>query len=133
MSRVGAIILAAGLSSRMGRDNKLLADMNGVPVIVHAARAVVASRAVEVCVVTGHQAGQLESMIQEMPVNIAFNRDFAQGMAGSIAVGMKALTADSSGSAIILHGMITTGPRSQRAVSSMTEQARQPATLMSVP
>ena len=105
MSRVGAIVLAAGLSSRMGGANKLLADLNGLPVIERTLCAVVASGASEVCVVTGHEAVQLESLIQKMPVNTAFNEDFSQGMASSIVTGVKSLGDDLDGVLICLGDM----------------------------
>lgn len=39
LKRCGAVIVAAGSASRMGGIDKILADLNGVPVIVHTVRA----------------------------------------------------------------------------------------------
>lgn len=37
--RIGALLLAAGMSRRFGPEDKLLADLNGMPMVAHAARA----------------------------------------------------------------------------------------------
>ncbi|HYD08223.1 MAG TPA: NTP transferase domain-containing protein, partial [Reyranella sp.] len=51
--RVAVLLLAAGRSTRMGGPNKLLAEANGAPLVVHAVKAALASQAVEVVVVLG--------------------------------------------------------------------------------
>src|SRR5262249_53917315 len=58
--RVGAIVLAAGRSTRMGGPNKLLADIGGKPLVRIAVEQALASRARPVVVVTGHQREQVE-------------------------------------------------------------------------
>jgi molybdenum cofactor cytidylyltransferase len=50
---VACIILAAGRSTRMGA-NKLIADVEGKPMVRRVAEAAVASRAHPVLTVTGH-------------------------------------------------------------------------------
>ena len=53
MPRVAAILLAAGLSRRFGARNKLLAGIEGQPLIRRTAEALLGSRARPVVVVTG--------------------------------------------------------------------------------
>ena len=53
---IAAIILAAGQSRRMGSQNKLLARLNGKPLVARAVETALASNADEVLVVTGHEA-----------------------------------------------------------------------------
>ncbi len=53
---VAAVILAAGQSRRMGGPNKLLATIDGVPLVRRTVEAATKSRASSVVVVTGHQA-----------------------------------------------------------------------------
>jgi len=48
---VAVLVLAAGRSTRMGGPNKMLADANGQPLVVHAVKAALASQAVEIVVV----------------------------------------------------------------------------------
>ncbi|MGC1447512.1 MAG: NTP transferase domain-containing protein, partial [Xanthobacteraceae bacterium] len=52
---IAAIVLGAGRSSRMGGPNKLLAEINGKPLIRMVTEQALASRARPVLVVTGHQ------------------------------------------------------------------------------
>ena len=51
---VGGLLLAAGQSRRMGKANKMLVEIDGLPMVVHAARALIASGANPVVVVLGH-------------------------------------------------------------------------------
>ncbi len=53
--RIAALVLAAGRSTRMGGPNKLLATIDGVPLVRHAAEAALGAGLAEVVVVTGHQ------------------------------------------------------------------------------
>jgi len=53
--RIAAVVLAAGRASRMG-SNKLIAELDGEPIVRRTVRAVLASRARPVVVVTGHEA-----------------------------------------------------------------------------
>lgn len=103
--RIAAIILAAGLSSRMAGGNKLLADLAGKPVLRHTVENVLASRADPVVVVTGHQAGDVEELIQDLPVTVCFNSRFADGMATSLSAGIAALPGDVDGALIFLGDM----------------------------
>ena len=52
---IGGILLAAGQSRRMGSANKMLVDVDGVPMVVHAARAMLDSNVSPVIVVLGHE------------------------------------------------------------------------------
>jgi molybdenum cofactor cytidylyltransferase len=56
-------VLAAGQSSRMGGANKLLAEVDGVPMLLRAANAALASKAASVTVVLGHEAEQAEALL----------------------------------------------------------------------
>ena len=97
MSTVAAVILAAGLSSRMCGANKLLADLGGRAVLRHTVEDVLASRARPVVVVTGHEANAVQEVIQDLPVNVCFNRHFARGMATSLSAGIGAVPVDAAG------------------------------------
>src|SRR5262249_51212021 len=62
LPHVGAIVLAAGLSSRMG-SNKLLAQVAGKPLVRHAVEAALASAAGPVIVVTGNAGGVVQAAL----------------------------------------------------------------------
>jgi len=97
--RVAALVLAAGRSTRMGGPNKLLADANGAPLVVHAVRAALASQVVEVVVVLGHMAGEIKPVIEstvpkDARLRFVTNPDFAEGLSTSVRTGMAALGSD---------------------------------------
>ena len=86
MSRVSGIILAAGLSSRMKGSNKLTTNWHGKPLVYHVAKAALGSQLEKVVAVTGHHAEAVEAALPDGCL-IAWNGDYAEGMAGSIRCG----------------------------------------------
>jgi molybdenum cofactor cytidylyltransferase len=96
--RVAVIVLAAGRSTRMGGPNKMLADANGQPLVVHAVKAALASQAVENVVVLGHMADQVKAaIVQAVPTSrlrFVINADFAEGLSTSVRTGIAALGKD---------------------------------------
>src|ERR671919_929991 len=92
--KIAALVLAAGQSRRMGQANKLLAPVDGGPMVAHAVDAMLASRADPVIVVTGHQADEVRMALGERPVVWAHNPDYASGLSNSLAVGLAALPED---------------------------------------
>jgi molybdenum cofactor cytidylyltransferase len=90
--RVGAVVLAAGLSRRMAPRNKLLLpDAAGTKMIARTVDAVLASRARPVCVVVGHQAEDVTAALAGRPVTIVPARDYAAGLSSSLRAGVAAL------------------------------------------
>jgi len=96
-ARVAAVLLAAGSSTRFSGGNKLLAEVAGRPLIAWTVAAFLASRADQVIVVTGPEPHAIASALSGMPVRFVENPDHLSGMGGSIAVGVAALSGDSSG------------------------------------
>lgn len=104
--KVGALILAAGLSSRMQGGNKLLADLDGKPILRHVVDQVLASEARPVVVVTGHLAEQIQQAAgNPADLRFAHNPDYAQGLASSLVAGLNALPADLDGVLVCLGDM----------------------------
>ena len=91
--RVSGLVLAAGLSSRMGR-NKLTAPLAGKPMLRHVVEAALASRLESVTVVTGHDAAAVESVLKDLPVRILHNPDYAAGLSTSLRAGVTDCGAD---------------------------------------
>ncbi len=102
---VAAVVLAAGLSRRAGRRNKLLGDVGGRPMIAAVVATVLASRARPVIVVTGHEAALVRHALAGQPVEFVENADYPSGMAGSIGCGIGALPASATGVLICLGDM----------------------------
>lgn len=86
--KVTALVLAAGLSSRMGA-NKLLADYHGAPLIAATLAQVGAAQVDDVIVVLGRDADAISRLLPP-GVRGVFNPDFAQGLSTSIRAGIAA-------------------------------------------
>jgi len=103
--KVAAVILAAGRSSRMGGPNKLLATLDGEPMIRRVARAVLASRASPAILVTGAARAQVEAAVAGLDVIPVHNPDYADGLAGSLKTGLAALPPEAEGVFVVLGDM----------------------------
>ncbi len=107
--KVGAIVLAAGLSSRMGR-NKLLEPLHGKALIRHVAEAAAATSASPIIVVTGNGASNVESTLRDLSVSFVNNPDFSKGLSSSLKCGLNALPDDCDAAVVLLGDMPTVGP-----------------------
>ncbi|MGI9488179.1 MAG: NTP transferase domain-containing protein [Geminicoccaceae bacterium] len=94
---VTGLVLAAGRSTRMGQANKLLAEIEGLPMVVHAVDAMIASRADPVIVVTGHEADAIRTALAGRKVSFVHNPAYAEGLSTSLGAGLDALPANGAG------------------------------------
>jgi molybdenum cofactor cytidylyltransferase len=104
-ARIAAVVLAAGRSSRMGAANKLLADVDGVPMVRRVVEATLASAARPVIVVTGNEQGKVQAALRGCKVTFVHNPTFAEGMSTSLKAGLAALPDTSAGALICLGDM----------------------------
>jgi molybdenum cofactor cytidylyltransferase len=86
---VAAVVLAAGLSTRFGADNKLLAELGGQPVLRRTLDAVLGVVTVPPLVVLGHEAETVGACLAGLPVDLAVNPDYAEGQQVSVAFGLQ--------------------------------------------
>ena len=84
---VSAILLAAGKSERMGQ-NKLLLPFGGRTVIQCTLDSLIASRVVEVIVVLGSRAQEINQSIGGRRALVVLNPNYAQGMSTSLISGL---------------------------------------------
>ncbi len=109
MTRVAAVVLAAGQSSRYraqgGGETKLAAEFEGRPIVRRAVEAALASRARPVVVVVGHARRAVESALGGLPAAIVFNPDYANGLSTSLRAGLAAVPDDVDGALILLGDM----------------------------
>lgn len=103
--KIAALILAAGLSRRFGADHKLLADLEGKPVIRHVVEAVLASSARPVILVTGHRAAEVEAAAGPGELTIVANPAHAEGLSSSLQAGLRALPPGIDGVLVCLGDM----------------------------
>jgi molybdenum cofactor cytidylyltransferase len=107
--RVAVLVLAAGRSTRMG-SNKMLADAEGQPLVMHAVKAALASQAVEVVVVLGNMADEVRAVIEKAAparsrLRFVVNPDFAEGLSTSVRTGIAALGTDIDAAVVQLGDM----------------------------
>ena len=92
--RVGAVILAAGLSRRMGRP-KMALPWGDTTIVGQVARVLRDAGAAPVVAVTGGSREAVEAALAGLPVTLAYNPDFANdAMLTSLQVGVRALPGD---------------------------------------
>jgi molybdenum cofactor cytidylyltransferase len=103
--RIGALLLAAGQSRRMGGPNKLLAEIDGVPMVTRVAQRLLASRARPIVAVLGNQAEAVDAALGKLPVERVRNPDFAAGLSTSLRRGIAALPEDLDGVIVCLGDM----------------------------
>jgi molybdenum cofactor cytidylyltransferase len=98
---VTAIVLAAGLSRRMGRA-KLLLPLEGRPVIRITVEHVLASGIPRVVVVTGPEPRQVTEALIGLPVSFAVNPAPEAGQASSIRIGVNAVPPETEAALVAL-------------------------------
>jgi molybdenum cofactor cytidylyltransferase len=102
--RIAAVVLAAGLSSRMG-SNKLLADWRGKPLLRWTVEAALLSDAKPVIVVTGHESAKVEAALKGLDVQMVRNPDYAKGLSASLKAGIRAVPENCDGALVLLGDM----------------------------
>ncbi|MBW9070152.1 NTP transferase domain-containing protein [Agrobacterium pusense] len=105
---VAAVILAAGMASRMGEGgaHKLLAEFDGEPLVRRTTKAALGVEPASVIVVTGHRRSEIEASLSGLDVTFVENPDYASGMASSLISGFSAPGAgDADGVLVMLADM----------------------------
>jgi molybdenum cofactor cytidylyltransferase len=102
---IAAVVLAAGRSSRMGAENKLLVEVDGAPMIAHTLDALLATSVRPIVVVTGHDAERVRAAIGDREVIVAHNPRWAEGMSTSLRRGIEQLGEDIDGALVCLADM----------------------------
>lgn len=102
---VAAILLAAGRGTRFGPEPKLLAPLDGKPLVRHAAEAALASRASPLLVVVGHAAEAVRRALAGLDLALVDNPDYAQGLSTSLRAGFAALPGEADAALVLLADM----------------------------
>ena len=102
---VAAVVLAAGVSRRMGAENKLLRKIGGQPMVRWVVEAALASRARPVIVVTGHEADGVRQALDGINVRFADNPQFEYGLSTSVRAGVDRVPAGCAGALMLLGDM----------------------------
>jgi molybdenum cofactor cytidylyltransferase len=103
---ISAILLAAGTSSRYGRDNKLLVKYKKKPLLSYSLKALLKSKVKDIVVVLGKDKQKiLEEIPQNRKIKVIFNKNYKRGMASSILIGLKKINKSSHGFMVCLSDM----------------------------
>jgi molybdenum cofactor cytidylyltransferase len=103
---VAGVVLAAGSSTRMGK-NKLLLDLDGEPVVRRAVRRAAAAGLDPIIAVLGHEAELVQRELDGLdpPCRIVVNPDYERGINSSLKTGIAALPATAVAAVVMLADM----------------------------
>ena len=125
---VGAVVLAAGSSSRMGDADKLLLDFDGQPMVRHAIEAASNGGCHQVVVV--YSSKDVASAV-DGAAELVYNPDAHQGMSTSLRRGLAALRSDMEAALVVLGDQPLVGSRSVAALlRSWRREGSRPAVAM---
>ncbi len=91
---IAALVLAAGQSRRMGKENKLLIPVDGKPMVRHVVDALVGAQVETIHVVTGHEAEAVQQVLDGCDVTFTLNPHFDDGLSTSLEAGLAGLPDD---------------------------------------
>jgi molybdenum cofactor cytidylyltransferase len=100
-STVSAVVLAGGMSRRMGVPKQLL-RIEGKSLLEHTLANVRASAVHEIILVLGFAADEIEKEISPLGLKITRNESYQQGMGTSLRTGLAAVDPQSTAALIIL-------------------------------
>ena len=100
-SRFGAVILAAGMSSRMGEAKQLL-QLGENTLLGQVLENVRSSGVKDIVLVLGHEAEKIKERIPTEKVRVVINESYRQGMGTSLRAGLAALPPDVDAALIVL-------------------------------
>jgi molybdenum cofactor cytidylyltransferase len=86
---ISLIVLAAGKSVRMHGRNKLLAKIEGKPMIRRVVETALSSKVDEVIVVLGWGADKIRAALSDLPCRLIVNKNYEGGQSVSIKVGLR--------------------------------------------
>ena len=103
--RICALVLAAGQSRRMGDENKLLANIDGSPMIRRVTEAIRSSQVDRTLIVTGFESELVRGALSGLAVTFVGNPNFNDGLSTSLRVGIDAMDSEFDGVLICLGDM----------------------------
>jgi molybdenum cofactor cytidylyltransferase len=98
---IAGVVLAAGTSSRMGK-NKLFVELEGETVVHRAVRRAVEAGLDPVFVVLGHEAEQVRDAIGTLRCRPVFNPNYTAGVNSSLKTGIQAIADTSAAAAVVI-------------------------------
>lgn len=127
---VAAIVLAAGRGTRFEGGPKMMAVLDGEPMVRRIVECALQAGLGPVVAVTGHEAETVEACLADLDVATVRNPDYAQGLSTSLKAGFAALPAATAGAAILLGDMPAVGAGLLRQIVEAWLAAGRPPALV---
>ena len=102
---IHAVLLAAGRSERMGPNNKLLLNVDGIPLVRKSAINILNSNVTSMTVVTGFDENKIVNALSGLNVNFVKNINFREGLSSSLKAGLANISPTPSAVIICLADM----------------------------
>ncbi len=103
--KIAALVLAAGQSKRMGRENKLLLPYEQGTVLSHVLGQINQAGIGDIYVITGHEKDLVEQEVRKNNGIAVYNDLYEEGLSTSVKAGIAALPKDTDAVMIILGDM----------------------------
>ncbi len=87
---MAAVLLAAGLSRRMGERNKLLIEIGEEPLVRRTAKVYLAA-GIDVHAVLGFEAEKVRAALEGLPIAFVINPHYEEGQQSSVRAGVESL------------------------------------------
>ena len=127
---VAGVVLAAGTSSRMGR-NKLLLDLAGQSVLRRAVATATAAGLDPVLVVLGHESERARSELGSLPCTVVLNPDYQAGVNTSLRTGIRAVPDHCPAAMVMLADMPLVDPGMLRTLLERYREGSAPLVVSS--
>jgi molybdenum cofactor cytidylyltransferase len=108
---IAVIVLAAGASTRMGRQKLTLPLADGRPLVRAAVEQVLAGDPDDVVVVLGREAEAVASALRGLPIRTVINPRYAEGQSTSLRAGLDALAQGTEAAIVALGDQPLPHPR----------------------
>ena len=103
---ITAILLAAGQSKRMPKENKLVKKFKNKPLINHILKSLIKSKVNKIIIVLGHEHLKIKKvLLKSKKINLAINKYYKKGISSSIKVGIKKINKKNKGFMIVQSDM----------------------------
>lgn len=130
---IGIVLLAAGRGSRFGGEPKLLALLDGKPLVRHAADAALAADLGPVVVVLGAHAPRIRAALHGLELGYVDNPAHADGLSTSLRAGLAGLAPPGEAVIVMLADMPRIRPAHLAALAAAFSSAEtRPAAIIPV-
>src|SRR5437764_5806354 len=123
--RVAGVVLAAGLSTRMGR-NKMLVRIGSRSLVRRAVETALSARLDPVLAIVGHERERVEAELRGLSWTPVHNPEYAAGMNTSLRAGIRALPEDVEGAVVLLGDMPLVDASMVRALVDLFRREQRP-------